>query len=162
MANSKGDQKSSTAAATTASEQASGPAPQQQPSTSDAMLSVAPPPYTEPLLPSNERPVAYNSYGSTNSNYPRGPSVLPPNPSTYAHHQHLYQQQQLPATVFDERILREADRRARRRFLSAFLWAFVIWTVVGLLAGGISAAAVSQGRQQRRHRHHDGAEDWAH
>ncbi|KAK4051446.1 hypothetical protein OIV83_002930 [Microbotryomycetes sp. JL201] len=152
MSTSQRDQKSLAAVREPASAPEDHGAERGQASSSDAMLSVAPPPYTEPLLPSNERTVTYNTYGATQSNYPRGPSLLPVNPSAYASHQHMYNQPN--HTLFDERVSREADRRARRRFCGALLWAFVIWTVVGVMAGGVSAVAINQGRQQNRHRHH--------
>ncbi|KAK4057148.1 hypothetical protein OIO90_001643 [Microbotryomycetes sp. JL221] len=128
---------------------------------SDAMLSVAPPPYTqtEPLLPQHAK--QYHNYGSSapsikpSHNFPQGPTTLPPTGSTFQHDTWSSPQ----AISFDSRLMQEADHRARKRFFGAFVWAIMIWLIVGMLAGGISTAAVNQANRGR-HRHHQG-DDWS-
>ncbi|KZO94046.1 hypothetical protein CALVIDRAFT_566007 [Calocera viscosa TUFC12733] len=58
----------------------------------------------------------------------------------------------LPAPAAAGRDWRVADKRARRRFLGAFLWAIAIWLLVGLLLGGAGAMDYGRHPHDRPHR----------
>ncbi|GAA5901991.1 hypothetical protein JCM6882_000162 [Rhodosporidiobolus microsporus] len=100
---------------------------------------TAPPPYSElpsastshqtPPAPAPAHPhLPHHSPSPSHSSarpYPSGPTAfaaLPaPTTSTYAH----------------ARALRQADRRARRRFCAALCWGFILYVALGMLIGGI-------------------------
>lgn len=108
-------------------------------STLHARLDTA---YTEPLLPSRH-------------NFPRGPSPS----ANYFTQPHQYSQPTVHTPLLDNAALREADRRARRRFISTWLYALGIWMLLGLITGGIAADAVQRGNARKHPRHHAG--DWS-
>ena len=105
---------------------------------------VAPPPFFEEATASSS---------SSQQHPPPAPQVIAAPPiSTYSQ-----QQQQVPAVVMDhERLLQwqqETNSRARRRFLEALLYAFLIYIVLALITGMTIEAAVGEDPGKHRHRH---------
>ncbi|BGP17154.1 hypothetical protein JCM10213_006051 [Rhodosporidiobolus nylandii] len=89
-----------------------------------AQLPAGPPPANPPYFFPSTFPSTSTAVSAA-PRHPSGPtafSALPaPATSAYAH----------------QRALRQADRRARRRFCAALCWGFVIYLALGALVGGI-------------------------
>ncbi|GAA5991050.1 hypothetical protein JCM5350_005408 [Sporobolomyces pararoseus] len=121
------------------------------PGSSSSTSNAGPSSYATPLPPApppSSRP--FNSH-------PQGPSPfssLPlPQASLYAHDRQLS--------------LRQADRRARRRFCAAMCWAMIIYFALAVISGAVVGAAIGAGvgdpardgdDRGRHHRHRD--DDW--